>query len=310
MVLFNIVFLKIVTILLNVLIGFLAAKYSGVVGRSMSSLLFYYITPIVFFSIPASASINFKSFTIGIIVFLISSLLCIISFRFFKKIYHDSSANLLAFSSGTANSGYFMLPLASKLFDKDTLGIYMIGLIGMSIFESSVGYYVLYKNVSSFKETIIKMVKLPILISFALGCIFSISGLTIPIFLSDFLSSTKEAFSLLGMILVGLYLYELKKFEIDKKFTIYSFISKFLIYPLVVNILILIDKYILHIYSTEYYNALVMVSIAPIAVNTIVMSSLMEQKPERAATTVLLSCIFALLYIPLTASLLLSNVNP
>jgi predicted permease len=309
MVLFNIVFLKIVTILLNVLIGFLAAKYSGVSGRSMSSLLFYYITPIVFFSIPASASINFKSFTIGIIVFLISSLLCIISFRFFKKIYDDSSANLLAFSSGTANSGYFMLPLASKLFDKDTLGIYMIGLIGMSIFESSIGYYVLYKNLSSFKETIIKMVKLPILISFTLGCLFSISGLTIPIFLSDFLKSTKEAFSLLGMILVGLYLHELKKFEIDKKFTIYSFISKFLIYPLVVNILILIDKYILHIYSVEYYNALIIVSIAPIAVNSIVMSSLMEQKPERAAATVLLSCIFALLYVPLTASLLLSNIN-
>ena len=303
--LFNIVFLKIVTVLLNILIGFLAAKYSNVSGRSMSSLLFYYITPIVFFSIPANASINFKSFTIGMVVFLISSIICLISFQFFKRIYGDSSSNLLAFSSGTANSGYFMLPLAIKLFDQNTLGIYMVGLIGMSIFESSIGYYILYKNISSFKETIIKMVKLPILISFSLGCVFSGVGLTIPIFLSDFLNSTKEAFSLLGMILVGLYLYELKKFEIDKKFTFWAFFSKFFVYPLIVNILILIDKYILHIYSTEYYNALQLIAIAPIAVNSIVMSSLMEQKPERAAATVLLSCIFALFYIPLMISLLL-----
>ncbi len=302
---FNIVFLKIVTILMNVLIGFLAGRYSGVSGRSMSSLLFYYITPIVFFSIPASASINFKSFTIGIVVFSISSMICLVSFHFLKKTYDDSSANLLAFSSGTANSGYFMLPLASKLFDENTLGIYMIGLIGMSIFESSVGYYVLYKNVASFRDTIIKMVKLPILISFTLGCAFSLSGLKIPIFLSDFLHSTKEAFSLLGMILVGLYLHELNKFEIDKKFTFYAFLLKFLIYPICINIFILIDKYILGIYSIEYYNALQLVAIAPIAVNSIVMSSLMDQKPERAAATVLLSCIFALFYIPIMASLLL-----
>lgn len=309
MLLFSIVFLKIITLLLNVLIGFLAAKYSNVAGRSMSALLFYYITPIVFFSIPASASIDFKSFSIGIVIFLISSLICLTSFYFFKKIYDDSTANLLAFSSGTANSGYFMLPLASKLFDENTLGIYMIALIGMSVFEASVGYYVLYRNIASFKNTILKMVKLPILISFALGCVFSTTGLTIPVFLSDFLSSTREAFSLLGMILIGLYIKELNKIEIEPKFTLYSFMSKFLIYPLVINIFILIDKYILGIYSVEYYNSLQLIAIAPIGVNTIVMSSLMENKPERAATTVLISCIFSLLYIPLMASILLNNIN-
>jgi predicted permease len=308
MVLFSLVFFKIVTILLNVLVGFLAAKYSGVSGRSISALLFYYITPIVFFSIPASAPIDFKSLTIGLVVFFLSSIICFISSYFFKKIYDDSTASLLAFSSGTANSGYFMLPLASSLFDETTLGVYMVALIGMSIFESSVGYYVLHRNVSSFKETMIKIVKLPILISFTLGCLFSGFGFTLPSFLSDFINSAQKAFSLLGMILVGLYLQELQKFEIDKKFTIYAFISKFLIYPLIINIFILVDKYILHIYSTEYYNVLQLIAIAPVAVNTIIMSSLMDNKPERAAATVLFSCIFALFYIPIMTSIFLSNI--
>ncbi|KJV56346.1 membrane transport family protein [Orientia chuto str. Dubai] len=305
MAIFYFVFFKIIAILLNVVIGFLAGKWSKVERDSIAGLLFYFIAPIVFFSIPAHTKLNFHEISIAIVTFTIASILCGFSNYVFKKYWHDPTHNILAMAAGTANTGYFMLPIAAKLLDEHTLSLYMMAIIGVSIYESSIGFYICVKSLKNTRESIIQVLKFPNLNAFILGCIFSLTGLTLPKFLDSFIEDMIKSYSVLGMIIVGLSVSKLVKFTIDSKFTLAAFISKFVFYPLAINIFILLDKITFSIYTISHYNALKLLSIAPMATNIIVISSIIKFQPERSAATVLLSCIFALFYIPLMIALTL-----
>lgn len=61
MAIFSIVFFKTISVLLSVIIGFFAGKYSNVERDGIASLLFYFISPIVFFAIPASTTLTLSA---------------------------------------------------------------------------------------------------------------------------------------------------------------------------------------------------------------------------------------------------------
>ncbi|WP_417904572.1 AEC family transporter [Candidatus Tisiphia endosymbiont of Micropterix aruncella] len=309
MAIFTIVFFKTISVLLSVVIGFLAGKYSKVERDSIASLLFYFISPIVFFAIPASTTLTLSALSVTVVVFFIATLLSIFSYYFFGRYWLDHTRNIIALSAGTANGGYFMLPIAAALFDDYVLSIYMMAVIGINIFESSVGFYICARSFANSSESILKVVKLPILNGFLLGCLFSFAGFTLPDFLDDFIYNMRGAFSILGMVMVGLALSALKKFEIDIKFTLATFMAKFLFYPLGVNIFILLDKFVLGWYDENYYNALRLLSTAPMAANVIVIASLQKFYPEKVATTVFLSLLFGVVYIPVMVTIFLSDLN-
>lgn len=309
MVIFSIVFFKTISVLFNVIIGFLAGKYSNVERDGIAALLFYFISPIVFFAIPASTTLTLSALSITLVTFLIATSISIFSYHLFGRYWQDHTRNIIALSAGTANSGYFMLPIAAALFDDYTLSIYMMAVIGVNIFESSIGFYICARSFSSTRESIIKVLKLPILNGFILGCLFSFAGFTLPDFLDDFVYNMRGSYSILGMIMVGLGLSTLQKFEVDWKFTAATFSAKFLFYPLVINAFIMLDKLIFNLYSENHYNALQLLSTAPMAANIIVIASLQKFHPEKVAATVLLSLLFALIYMPIMVSIFLSDLS-
>lgn len=177
---FSVVFFKIIAILLNVVIGFLAGRLLNVQRDSIASLLFYFISPIVFFTIPANSNLSVSALGITLVTFIICSLLCIFAYYFFGMYWKDQTRNILALSAGNANCGYFMLPIAASLFDDYTLSIYMMSIVGVSIYESSIGFYISARSHNSTHESIMKVLKLPTLNAFILGCLFSFTGFNLP----------------------------------------------------------------------------------------------------------------------------------
>lgn len=310
MVIFSLVFFKVLSSLLSVFIGFLSGKFSNVEKDSIASLLFYFVAPIVFFAIPTSANLTFSSLGITLITFILATILGIFSYWLYGKIWQDSHRNILALSAGTGNSGYVVLPIATSLFDDYTLSIYALGLIGITIYEASVGCYFCARSVSTFKQSVIKVIRLPILNAFFIGCIMSLTGFHLPDFFDEFVSNMKGAFSILGMITIGLALSTIKKFKLDFKFTSAAFASKFLFYPILFNVFILADHFILGWYDANYHNALQMLCVAPMATNAIVLASLYKIHPDKMATAVLLSLIFVLVYIPIMATIFLQDIAP
>ena len=309
MALFSFVFSNILGILLNVIVGYIAGKYANVSKKSIATLLIYFAAPITFFPVASKVKIDLYSASIILVVFVIASLVSIISYYFFKKIYQNNTANLLAMSSGAANTSYFMLPLAIKFFDTYALGIYMTATIGIVVYIYTFGYYFCARSTYNIKESLLKMIKLPVINAFLLGCIFEVFGFTIPDFIIDFSNNMRCVYSVLGMIMLGLAISNIKKFAIAEKFTALSFLAKFALYPLAVNCFVVIDKYVLGIYNTELHNVLQLIAMAPMSANVIALSTTLSLDSEKVATTVLLSTVFALLYVPLMASLLLKDLH-
>jgi predicted permease len=305
---FSLVFFKVLSALLSVLVGFLAGKFSDVKKQSIASLLFFFIAPIVFFAIPTSTSLGLSSLGITLLTFTLAALLTFFSNWLYGKYWQDKHLNILSLSAGTGNSGYVVLPIAATIFDDHTLSIYALGLVGIAICESSIGCYYCARSISNFKESVIRVVRLPLLNAFFLGCAFSAMGFHLPDFFDDFVNNMKGAYSILGMVTIGIALSEIKNFTLDTKFTLAAFASKFLFYPLLFNIVILIDKFLLHFMNHNHYNALQLLCVAPLATNTIVLASLYDIYPEKVATAVLLSLLFVLVYMPIMASIFLTGI--
>ena len=310
MIIFNIVFFKILSALLSVLMGFVAGRFSNVDRDSIASLLFYFIAPIVFFSIPTSSNLNFSYLFFTLLTFLLCSSISIFAYFLYGKIWKDSHRNLLALSSGTGNSSYVVLPIATALFDDRTLSIYALGLIGISIYEASIGCYFCARSVTTFTKSVIKVIKLPILNAFFLGCAMSLSGFKLPHFFDEFIYNIKGSFAILGMIIIGLALSQIQQFKFDIKFTLAAFFSKFILYPILFHSVILIDYFIFGVLDQDYYNALRLLCVAPIATNTIVIASLYKIYPDKMATAVLVSLLFVLLYMPLMLTFTLQDIHP
>lgn len=302
---FAVVFFKIVSILLSVIIGFIAGKFFRVERDSIASLLFYFIAPIVFFATPANTTLSLTALSITALVFVLCALMCLIAYHLFGLYWQDNTRNILAFSAGTSNCGYFMLPIATAIFDDHTLGVYMMGIVGVSLYESSVGFYISASSVTSTKENLKRIIKQPNLNAFALGCLISIMGITLPDFLDDFIYNMRSTYSILGMVMVGLGLSTLEKFDIDVKFTLAAVSSKCILQPLLINTFILLDKWLFHLYKDAHYYALYLLAVAPMGANTIVISSLLKFYPERVATAVLISALIDLFYVPLIVSIFL-----
>lgn len=300
--------IKIVPLYMNILMGYFAAKFLDLNRENIARLMFYMINPIVVFNGVIHTHLDTSVLMLPFLTFGISSLLCLFFYRISKSMWHDSSRNLLAFSAGTGNTGYFGLPMALLLFDDQGEGAYIMGLLGVTFFENTLGFYILSRKgdgegaeKQSPLECFYKLFTLPALYAFLAGLLVNVSQIGILEIFSEFMQHIKGAYAVLGMMIIGLGLAGLKHFKIDYKFVGMAFIAKFFAWPVIALTVIHIGRMFGYV-NNDIYNALMLVSIVPLAVNTVIMASLLKTQPEKAATAVLASIIFALAYVPIMAN--------
>ena len=307
MILFSKIFFKILAILLNIIVGYSAGASKKVDRDSIASLLFYFVSPIVFFAIPASTTLGVIELSITCVTFTTSCLVSLVNYHVLGKVFNDPRRNILATSSGTANTGFFMLPIAASIFDGYTLSIYMMGVIGVNVYEASLGYYFCARSVTSTKESIKQVLRLPILHAFFLGCLFSFAGFTLPDFLDDFIYNIRCTYSVLGIFMIGFGLSSMTSLSMDWQFASIAFVNKFVIYPIAIAGFILLDKEMFKFYDKVHYDALRLISYAPMGTSTILFSTIVKYPPAVTAACVLLSCILALVYVPCAVMLFIEN---
>ena len=64
-------------------------------------------------------------------------------------------------------------------------------------------------------------------------------------------------------------------------------------------VLILLDWHLFKIYNIEVYRAFVLLSIVPIAANTVIFATVLNVHPDKVSSAVLFSTIFGLVYVPI-----------
>lgn len=296
-------FTKLTPLYLNIFLGYIAGKHLNAHRDTIARLLFFMISPLIMFNGVLHTEINGSILSLPFVTFFIASLLCITFYRISRKIWDDSSKNIVAFTAGTGNTGYFGLPLALLLFDEKIEGIYIMALLGITLYENSLGYYISAKGKLAPRDCLLNILKLPALYAFFFALFLNLTLCPIPDFFYEFIQHIRGTYTVLGMMIIGIGLAGQSRLQIDPRFIGITFLAKFLAWPLITLAVIFMDKMFIGAYNEDIYQALILLSIVPMAVNTVVMASLMSSQPEKAASTVLLSTLFAIIYIPLMAIL-------
>lgn len=226
------------------------------------------------------------------------SLCCLVSWCalwFAKLAWQDSRSNLFAFCAGTGNTGYFGLPLALSLYGDQGAALAAAIIVGVNIYEFSVGYFWAAKGLGSVKESVRKIVQLPVLYAFLTAAVMQRWGLTISDDYAANLASFKGAYSVLGMLVIGIALSAVPINKLDWKYLLALVAWKHLTWPLLG--IVLTQLFFSGLGNTERA-VIQLMSCVPMAGNAVVIASQLGIAPEKAASAVMASTLLALLTVP------------
>jgi len=299
--------LKILPLYVTIALGYLLIHLFHTKKEDIASLLIYLIGPVVIFIASYKVELNLAVAFLPIVLFLLSSTLSLLSLKFSNSFFQDNTKNILAFSAGTGNTGYFGIPLAIILLDESLANIYIFTVLASLLYESTVGFFVVAKGHYSINQSLLKVVKLPSLYALIFGLILNISEVKLSENLLDYLDYFKGTYAILGMMMIGMGLKGLKNVGIDKLFISFAFVIKFIIYPLCALFIIWIDSTFLHFFSSGLYQVMFIFSIVPMAGNTVAVASLLKVHPEKASLAVVLSTFLSIFTIPIMIALFLDT---
>lgn len=298
---------KLIPLYLLIALGVVAVKLLNAQKETIGRLLIYTITPVVVFYGTIKADLSFATLSLPLLFYVIC---CTIAFIFWKATSHvwkkeDNTHNILGFASGNTNSGYFCLPVALMLFGNEALSPAVLASLGFILYENTLGFYMVARSHHSVRESLLKLAKLPALYAFFLGVILNFFNVEFPATVTTIFDNFKGAYSLLGMMMIGMGLASVTMQSVDMKFMSLAFGAKFIVWPLVILGVVHLDVVYWHLYSDLIHKIMILMATAPLAANTVTFATLFNVQPAKTAVVVFASTMAALVVIPLAVSFLM-----
>jgi len=289
------IFLSVVSIYIFILLGFLAkAKLKDELQeKSLVIISIYFLQPMLTFWGLSTKSIDTQLLQAPLLYMGISIFCIIISFFIARAFFSDSKErSIVTISSVIGNTGNLGIPIGIALFGQESI-IYtsLINVANIFIIYT-VGVYFYSRGQFSIKESILNIVKLP-LIWFALLAL-CLNLLHVEIHSSIFKSLEMGAYAamVLQLMIFGMFLYSVKLKSLNLKLLLHVGVIKFLIIP-IISILILksfnLDEFIVGVILLEL--------LVPLAVTNVNLSSLYNCKPVDVTALVFFSSLFFIPYI-------------
>ncbi len=280
-------------------LGFIAGRYFGVERLSLANLAIYTIVPVVIFGFIAKLELQPEYLLLPIIIYALHAALGIIFYRLSPKIYPDKRANLLTIISTSGNHGYFGLPLVMLLFTEQWIAVYMFIILGAVIWEITGTYYIACRGQFSARDSLKRLAKFPTIYAVIFGLLFNVLGGDLSPMAEQYWTYFRGCYIVIGMMIIGCALGKIDRLVIAPKFITLSFAAKFIIWPLISWAFVLLDAFVLKLFPEDVHQLIMVAAIVPFAANISAFATQLNLDPEKAATTILLGTIFALLYIPL-----------
>lgn len=296
--LFSTILLKLVPLYLLIAAGFFVTRAVKANQKNLAPYLVYIIIPIVVFDAVYRMELTPSTILLPVMIWAIASAIALISYRIARNGWKDGTAHVIGFGTGGANFGYFGVPVAIALFGEEIRSTAVLFLIAYMLFETTVGYSLIYPKHLSRSNLIAKILKLPAFYALLAGLICNISGLTLPALYTDLTNNIYGTFFILGSLIIGIGIAGWKKTDLDIPFIAFMMIAKFVLWPAIIGIVIILDRMFLNMFSPDTHKVLFLMSLVPIAANTVTYAALLNVKPEKAAMAVIVSTLVSLLYIP------------
>ena len=289
-----------------IIMGYVGGKFLKLERETIATFLFYLINPLAIFHNLAHTKIEHTLFLIPIIFFVLSCLICIIFYYLGKRIWNNEIQNIIAYSAGTGNVGYMLFPIIIALFGQEYAAPFFLIVVGISLYENSLGFYISAAGKYTARNSLIKLMKLPTLYAFILGASFSYFDIQVYSVITTFTNNVSGLYTVVGMMMIGLSLAPIKRLKIDFKFLGVSILARYIVWPAVMFGTIIIDRNITHLYSNNLHQLFMISAFIPMAVTSLVLATIFEIHPEKVAMSVMITTVTAIIYIPLIIKFILT----
>lgn len=281
--------------------GFVSRRYLEVEARSLARTTIYLVAPVVIFHSGFNAEVQGSVLILPLLFCLVGYMTSAIFYFFISPlVFKDSRRNLLSCAVGNSNTGYFGLPVVLALLGQEAFTLAVLVSLGSILFENTLGVFLLARGQFSAKQSLLKLFKLPALYAFSFGLLLNVLGLTTEnLIYTDTVALFKGAYVILGMMIIGSGIASVEKGAFDVKLIGLALIGKLMLFPALMVCLLILDSHFGPFLSQEGRQILWILSLCPVAANTVAYATEFKLYPEKAARLVFLSTLVALVFIPL-----------
>lgn len=312
-------FFQILPLYFVIFLGFIAGKYLHVQRESIAPLLLYIVVPVVTFKGILESDISRQTLSYPLYFLILGMIMSLGFFAIGRSLgFSKEKAGMLSLCTSLVNVGYYGLPLVLLVIGKEALGISVMLILGLAIHECSVAYLVAASGKYSFWEGVKKTLTLPILYSsiVAVGVNYFYNhyfwrilnhvpdsiqeNVVFPVLSSIgvMMERFTGAYSLLGMIMIGLGISKLNKIEFDLGFMALAYLAKFIIIPGMAVLFIYLNNNYFYFYDELATRVIFLMSLVPIGANTITIATQLKLDVDKVAITTVISTLLGLFYIP------------
>lgn len=289
--------MELIPLYLYAVVGYLTGKYFEVDKLTINKVLVFLLLPVILFNTGYTLDFTTTDLAFPFVILILVSILTFVSLWVFGLFWDDDRKNISAFNFASSNFAYLGLAIAYTIFSEKTANLYTLIIPAMMVHQFTFGIYTVARGKYLLKQGIVEILKLPLLYTLILGVIFNCLNVDLGDIYLNVLSSAQAAFIILAMMVVGLSISSIDFKKFDREFVGINIIGKFIAWPMIAILLVILDEQVLHLFKLNHYHAFLLLSLMPISLNSVVFADQFKTQSEKTKTTVDLSTIAAAIYV-------------
>lgn len=282
--------ISIAMVYLFIVLGFGAKKTFGeqINEQTLVLVSLYFLQPILTFWGLTRTQINQELLLIPLIYLLVVGMVLLLSIIAAPRLLKDpKERSIFIAASLIGNTGNLGIPLGIALFGEQSVAYTSILNIANVFFIYTIGVYFYAKGEFTIKQSLMQIVKIPVLWFALLAISYNAAGMTIHPNVDKFLEMGAYATIVIQLMIFGIYLAEVKVKTIDYAFSLKITAIKHFMLPLVgLGAIWLFDL-------NPLVSAILLLELCvPLAVNNVNMAALYNCSPAKTTEAILFTTLF------------------
>lgn len=279
--------------------GFLCAKWVHIKKEDIGNLIIYIISPIVVFTSVLEMDLTLSRLSLPLLFTIVCISMGSLAFLLGRYLLKPSYRGILAFATGSGNAGFFGIPLVIYLIGNHAVGVAILCTLGFITYEYSFGFYYAARGHYSSREAIVRVLKLPNLYALFAAVILNLLGNRLPESFVEVSHQFRGAYSVLGMMLVGLGVGSIKKWRINLRFLCLGYLFRSVLWPLLFLFVIYLDTNFWHFFDEVTRKVMLIMALVPLPAISVAIATTFDTEPEDTAVLIISHTLFVIFYIPL-----------
>ena len=282
--------ISIAMVYLFIVLGFGAKKTFGeqINEQTLVLVSLYFLQPILTFWGLTRTQINQELLLIPLIYLLVVGIVLLLSIIAAPRVLKDpKERSIFIAASLIGNTGNLGIPLGIALFGEQSVAYTSILNIANVFFIYTIGVYFYAKGEFTIKQSLMQIVKIPVLWFALLAIAYNAAGMTIHPNVDKFLEMGAYATIVIQLMIFGIYLAEVKVKTIDYAFSLKITAIKHFILPIAGLVAIWLFG------LNPLVSAILLLELCvPLAVNNVNMAALYNCSPAKTTEAILFTTLF------------------